>query len=151
MEWGKWLVMASTKKKIEPYRFVLGGFGLGPGTDISRTSPSGGLKFMLGVGMAEVRLGLIPNLAMGSIADVSGPASPGGDSLVLRVGNVNGWLDVRGVEISDVGITSPSCRVTGRVTKGVTVSDCMQERLGMGRVLTGEQRVQERIQCRQRD
>lgn len=89
-------------------RFVLGGFGLGPGTDISRTSPSGGLKFMLGVGMAEVRLGLIPNFALGSIADVSGPTSPGGDSLVLRVGNVNGWFDVGRVEVSDIGITSLS-------------------------------------------
>jgi hypothetical protein len=97
-------------------RFVFGGFGLGPGTDISRTSPSRGIEeFCLHVGMTNVRLGVVPHFALGSIADISNPASAGGDPLVLRVGDVNGWFDVRGVEISDVGITSPSSRVIGRV------------------------------------
>lgn len=96
-------------------RFVLAGFGLGPGSDISHTSPSGGVKFFLCIGMMDVRLGLIPHFALGPVADVSDPASPGGDSLVLRMSNVNGWFNVRGPEIGDIGITSPSRRVTGRV------------------------------------
>jgi len=93
---------------------LLWGFGLGPGADVSRTTPSGREKFTLDVGMFEVRLGLIPHFTLGPITNVSSPASSGGDSLVLGVGDVNGWLDVRGLEISDVGITTPSGRVAGR-------------------------------------
>ena len=78
------------------------------------------MNFRLGVGTREVRFGLIPNFALGSIADVSSPASPGGDSLVFGVGTVNRRFDVRGVKIGDIGITSPSCGVTGRVTGGIT-------------------------------
>jgi len=89
-------------------RFFLGGFGMGPGSDVPHASPSRGVKFSLRVGVTNVSLGLIPHFALGSIADVSSPTSPGGDSLILRVGDVNGWFDVRGVEISDIGVTSPS-------------------------------------------
>lgn len=70
----------------------------------------------------SVRLGLVPHFALGSIADVSSPASPGGDSLVFGVGDVNGRFDVRGVEIIDVTQTSPSIRTIGRLTGGVTSS-----------------------------
>jgi len=96
-------------------RFVLRGFGLGPGSDISRTSPSGGVKIFLSIGEMDVRLGLIPHFALGPVAHISDPASPGGDSLMLRMGNVHGWFDVGGPEIGDIGITSPSRRVTRRV------------------------------------
>lgn len=73
---------------------------------------------------------MIPHFALGSRADVSDPASPGGDSLMVRVGNVDGWFDVRGLEIGDVGITSPPRRVMiGRVTGKVTSSGaCAQPR-----------------------
>jgi len=100
--------------------FVLRGFRLGPGSDVSRSSPSRGeKKFPLGLGTTDVRFGLVPHFALGPIADVSGPASPGGDPLVLWVGDVNGRLDVRGLDISDVGVTSPSGRVTVSVKRSV--------------------------------
>lgn len=63
---------------------------------------------MLWVGMTKVRLGMVPHFALGPIADVSNPTSSGGDSLVLWMSNVNGWFEVRGLEISDVSVTSPS-------------------------------------------
>lgn len=71
--------------------------------------------------MTSVRLGLVPHFALGSIADISNPASAGGDPLVLRMGDVNGWFDVRGVDLRDVGITSPSSRVIGRVKETMVV------------------------------
>ena len=111
-ERGEWNGKADRYGTGETYRFILTGFGLGPGSDVSRTSPSRGENFILMVGTTNVGLGLIPNFALGSIADVSSPASTGGDSLVLGVGNVNGWFDVRGTEIGDIGQTSPlSCRM----------------------------------------
>jgi len=88
--------------------FILRGFGLGPGPDVSHTSPSGGVKFVFGRGESDVRFGLVPHFALGPIADVSNPASSGGDSLMFGVGVVNGWLDVGRLEIGDVSITSPS-------------------------------------------
>lgn len=110
------------ERRIKPYRFVLGRFGLGPGSDVSRTTPSRGVKFSLWAEMMNVRLGLIPHFALGSIADVSNPASAGGDSLVLRMGDVNGWFEVRGFEISDICVTSPSCGMIVGVTGGATSS-----------------------------
>jgi len=95
--------------------FVLGGFRLGPGAYISHTSPSRGVKFSLGVGMFDVRLRLIPHFALGPIANVSNPATPGGDPVVLGMNDMDGWFDVRGPDVSDVGVTSSSCRVVVRV------------------------------------
>jgi len=98
--------------------FFLGGFGMGPGSDVSRTSPSRGEeKFSLLVGTADVRLGLVPHFALGPIADVSSPASSSGDSLVLGVNDVDRWFDVGGVEVRDVGVTSPSYRVSSSVIR----------------------------------
>jgi len=100
--------------------FVLTGLRLGPGSDVSRSSPSRReLNFPIGLGKTDVRLGLVPHFAVGSIADVASPASPGGDPLMLWVGDVNGRLDVRGLDISDVGVTSPSSRVTVSVNGSV--------------------------------
>jgi len=81
----------------------LGGFGLGPRSDVSRPSPSGGEKFTLGVRGSMMGLGLIPHFALGSIPDISRSASTGGDSLVLGVNDMDGGFDVRGSEIRDVG------------------------------------------------
>ena len=106
------------KKKKEPklYLFFLSGFGLGPGSNVSRTSPSRGEEnFSLWLGNTDVRLRLIPHFALGPITDVSDPASSSGDPLVVGVDGVDGWFDIRGLEISDVGVTSPSRRVTGGV------------------------------------
>ena len=63
-----------------------------------------------------MRLGLVPYFALGPIADVSDPTSSSGDSLVVGMSDVNGWFDVRGPEIRDVGEASPSRRVSGSVT-----------------------------------
>jgi len=94
--------------------FFLRRFGLGPGSDISRTSSSRGVKLSLWVGTRDVRFGLVPHFALGPGADVSNPAAPGGDSLIIRMSDVDGWFDVRGPDISDVGVTAPSSRVRGR-------------------------------------
>jgi hypothetical protein len=108
-----------------------------------------------------VRLRLVPHFALGPVADVSSPASPGGDPLVVRVGDVNGRLDVRGSDISDICVTPPSCRVMGRVVTGggtdggsasgakrrEPVSYCTRKHSGMERVLT-EECPQVRIRCR---
>lgn len=99
--------------------FVLGGFRLGPGSDVPRTPPSRGENLCLGVGASDVGLRLIPHFALGPIADVSSSASARRDSLVFRVDNVDGRLDVRGPDISDVGITSPSSRVIGGSRMGI--------------------------------
>ena len=129
------------------------GFGLGPGTDVPRTSPSRGEKLSLRVGAREVRLGLVPHFALGPITDVSNPASSGGDPLVFRVNDVNGWFDIRGVEIRNVGETTPSCRMPGRATAH-TVKRCQTVSNPIGNVwmekgsLTGEN-VQELDQYRQ--
>jgi hypothetical protein len=64
-------------------------------------------------GGERVRLGLVPYFALGPITDVSSPASSGGDFLVFRMSDMDGWFDIRGSEIRDVGVTSPSCRVPG--------------------------------------
>jgi hypothetical protein len=96
--------------------FFLRGFGPGPRSDISRTSPSRGVKFrLLVVGKADVRFGLVPHFAMGPITDVSSPTSSSGDFLVLRVDDVNGWFYIRGTEVRDVGVTSPSSGMWGRI------------------------------------
>lgn len=99
--------------------FVLGGFRLGPGSDVSRTSPSRGVNLCLGVGASEVGFRLIPHFALGPIADVSSSASAGRDSLMLRVDNVDGWFNVRGPGLGDVGITSPPSRVMGVIRMGI--------------------------------
>jgi len=94
----------------------LRGFGLGPGSDVSHTSSSRGVELRLkGLGKPDVRFGLVPHFALGPVADVSDPASSGRDLFMLRMSNVNGWLDVRGSEIRDVGITSSSNRMRVRV------------------------------------
>jgi len=98
--------------------FFLGarGFGLGPIADVSRTSPSSRMNVpLLGGGKSDVRLGPIPYFALGPITNVSNSASSSGDSLVLGMNDVDGWLNVRGPEIRDVGEASPSCRVRKRV------------------------------------
>jgi len=81
-------------RKLEPYLFFFGGFGLGPGSDVSRTSPSRGEKKFTLLGLFAVRLGLVPYFTLGPIADVSNPASPSGDQLVLGMNDVDGWFDV---------------------------------------------------------
>ena len=104
-------------RKLKPYLFFPWGFGLGPVSDISHTSPSGGVKscFLL-LGNTDMRFGLFPYFALGPITDVSSPASSGGDSFIIGMNDVDGWFNVRGPEISDVGVSTPSCRVPGSVT-----------------------------------
>jgi len=91
--------------------FILGGFGLGPGSDVSRTSPSRGEQFLLWVGNSDVSFRLVPHFALGPITDVSNPAPSGRDSLVVRMNDVNRRFDVRGRDVRDIGVTSPACRV----------------------------------------
>lgn len=96
--------------------------------DVSCPSPSRRVNFSLLVGTTNVRFGVIPHFTLGSVADVSGPASPGGDSIVVIMGNVNGWFDVRRPEIGDVGIASPSCRMSTSATGDITNSvACAQQ------------------------
>ena len=59
-----------------------------------------------------MRLGLVPYFALGPVADVSNPTASGGNQLVIGMRGVNGWLDVRGPELSDIGET-PSNRGPG--------------------------------------
>jgi len=127
--------------KLKRYLFFLRGFGLRPGSDIARTSPSRGEKFSLWVGTSEMRLGLVPHFAQGPIADVSNPTTSGGDSLIIRMNDMDGWFDIRGFEIRNVGVTAPSCRMPGSATvtartakRDQTVSNPMGKCLGMGRV-----------------
>lgn len=83
--------------------------GAGGGSDVSRTSPSRGVKFSPWEGgTSDVRLGLVPHFALGPIANVSGPASASGDSLMLGMSDVDGGFDVGGSEIRDAGKASPS-------------------------------------------
>jgi len=105
-------------RELESYPVFLGGFGLGPIADVSRTSPSRGInEVSLLVGESDVRLGPVPYFAPGPIADVSNPASSSGDSLVLGMNDVDGWFDVRGPEIRDVVKASgPYWRTSGSVT-----------------------------------
>lgn len=110
------MALMKGKKIKHPYLFVLGGFRLGPGSDISRTSPSRGENLCLGVGASEMGFRLIPHFALGPITDVTNSASAGRDSLMLRVDNVDGWFNVRGPGLSDISITSPSSRVIGGLT-----------------------------------
>lgn len=63
-----------------------------------------------------MRLGLVPYFALGPIADVSYPASSSRGQLVLGMNDVDGWFEVGGPEFRDVGVASPSCRVSGSVT-----------------------------------
>jgi len=95
--------------------FFLWGFGLGPGSDIPRASPSRGEELCLWLGTVNVRFGLIPHFAQGPVTNISNPASSGGDSLMLGMSDVDGWLDVRGSEIGDVGISTPSRRMLNGV------------------------------------
>lgn len=125
-------------RKLEPYLFFLRGFGLGPGSDVSRTSPSRGEKKVSLLGLFAVGLGLVPYFALGPVADVSNPASSSGDQLVLGMNGVNGWFDVRGPELYDVGVASPSCRVSGSGkaaarTQPREISNSMRKRLRFGR------------------
>jgi len=95
--------------------FFLRRFGLGPRSDISRTSPSRRIKLSIWVGTREVGFGLVPHFALGPLANVPGSASTSGDFLMVRMSDVKGWFDVRGPDISDVGVTAPS----GRVRDGI--------------------------------
>ena len=125
-------------RKLEPYLFFLGSFGLGPGSDVSRTSPSGGEKKFSFLGLFAVRLGLVPYFTLGPIADVSSSASSSGDQLVLRMNDVDGWFDVRGPERHDIAVASLSCRVSGSGTAAARaqpreISNSMRKRLRFGR------------------
>jgi hypothetical protein len=93
--------------------FLLWGFGLGPGSDVTRSSPSGGEKLCLRVGAFDVGFGLVPYFALGPITNVSSPASSGGDFLVVRMNDMDGWLDIRGSELLNAGVTVPSNRTRG--------------------------------------
>ena len=139
---GEWMVPAEEKQRS--YLFFLPGFGLGPGSDISHTSSSRGEKdFLLWLGEPDVRFGPVPHFALGPIADVSNSTSPGGDPFVFRMNDVDGWLDIRGREFRNVGVTTPSCRTSGRATithsKDVTrsASPSGMSGRGKGRSLTG--------------
>ena len=90
----------------------------------------------------DVRFGPVPHFALGPITDVSDPTSPSGDSLVFGMNDVDGWFDVRGLDIRDIGVASPSCRV--RVSGSVmmtahtakrhrVVSNSMRKSLRFGR------------------
>lgn len=104
-------------RELESYPIFLGGFGLGPIADVSRTSPSRGVKEVcLLVGESDVRLGPVPDFALGPISDVSSPASSSGDSLVFGMSDVDGWFDVRGPEIRDAVKASPYWRTSGSIT-----------------------------------
>jgi len=123
---------------LEPYLFFLADFGLGPGSDVSRTSPSRGEKVSLLMGLFVVRLGLVPYFALGPIADVSSSTSPSGDQLVLGMNDVDGWFDVRRPELHDVGVASPSCRMSGSGTAAARtqpreVRNSMRKRPRFGR------------------
>jgi len=109
-------VPAKEENNNKIYLFILWGFGLGPGSDVTRSSPSRGEKLSLRVGAFEVRLGLIPHFALGPITNVSSSTSSGGDSLVVGVNDVNGWLDIRGPELLNAVVTVPSNRTPRRVT-----------------------------------
>jgi len=63
-----------------------------------------------------VRFGLVPHFALGPIANVSSPASSGGDSLVVGMNNVDGWLDIRGCDLLNAGVSAPSDGTSSRVT-----------------------------------
>jgi len=91
--------------------FLLRGFGLGPGSDVSRTTPSRGEKLCLWVGTGDMRFGLVPYFALGPITDVSSPASSGGDPFIVWMDDVDGWFDIRGPKVRDVGVPAPSCRM----------------------------------------
>jgi len=108
----------------------LWGFGLGPGSDVTRSSPSRGEKLSLRVGAFEVRFGLVPHFALGPITNVPSSTSSGRDFLVVGVNDVDGWLDIGGSELLNAVETVPSNRTRGRefrndissVTGLVTVS-----------------------------
>jgi len=89
----------------------LGGFGLGPRPDVSRTSPSGGVNWWFLGGGSDVGLRLVPYFALGPIANVPHPASSGGDSFVVGMSVVDRRFEVRGPKVCDLGVASPSCRV----------------------------------------
>jgi len=93
----------------------LGRFGLGPIADVSRTSSSRGVNEYLWGGKSDVGLGPVPYFALGPIADVSNPTSSSGDYLVLGMRDVNGYFDVRGPEVRDIGEASPCWRAWKRV------------------------------------
>ena len=129
------------------------GFGLGPGTDVPRTSPSRGEKLSLRVGAREVRLGLVPHFALGPRSNVSNPTSSGGDPLVVGMNDMDGWLDIRGSELLDAWVT-PSNRTPSWVTAHTakrcqTVSNSIWNDWLWERSLTLE-RVPERNQFRHR-
>jgi hypothetical protein len=91
--------------------FLLGRFGLGPGSDIPRASPSRGEEEFSFLGTKwDVGFGLVPHFALGPIANVPDPTSSGGDFLMLGMSDVDGWLDVRGSKLRNVGVSTPSCR-----------------------------------------
>jgi len=57
--------------------FFFGGFGLGPGSHVSRTSPSRGENGWLLGGGSDVGFRLVLNFVLGPIANVSNPTSSG--------------------------------------------------------------------------
>ena len=114
---GKSECTASTKgeksTETKPYPFFFGGFGLGPGSDVSRTSPSRRENGWLLGGGSDVGFRLVPHFFLGPIANVSSPTSSGRDSLMLGMSDVDRWFDVRGPKVCNVGISSPSRRLSG--------------------------------------
>jgi len=79
--------------------FFLGGFGLGPRPDVSRTSPSRGDNWWVLGGGSDVGLRLVPHFALGPIANIPNPTSSGGDSLVVGMSVVDRWLEIRGPKV----------------------------------------------------
>ena len=102
-------------KKTKPYLVFLGGFGLGPRPDVSHTSPSRGVNWWFLGGGSDVGLRLVPHFALGPIANIPNPASSGGDSFVVGMSVVDRRFKVRGPKVSDLGVASPSCRVSGSI------------------------------------
>jgi len=109
-------VLAEEKNNKKFYLFLLWGFGLGPGSDVTRSSPSIGEKLSLRVGALDVRLGLVPHFALGPITNVSSPTSSGRDFLIVGVNDVDGWLEIRGSEFLNAGVTVPSNRTPSKAT-----------------------------------
>lgn len=111
--------------------FLLGRFGLGPGSDIPRASPSRGEEFSFLGAKWEVGFGLVPHFALGPIANIPDPTSSGGDSLMLGMSDMDGWLDVRGSKVRNVGVSTPSRRTSGRLTAHSQVEqNCQQPHMG---------------------
>ena len=143
------------KKNNKIYLVFLWGFGLGPGSDVTRPSPSRGEKLSLKVGALDVGFGLVPHFALGPITNVSSTTSSGGDSLVVGVNDVDGWLDIGGSKFLNAGVSALSNRTPSRVTAHTaktcqTGSATPYGMTGCGKGLLTWERVLERHQFRHR-